>query len=104
MFLFKRLPSITSRELEHKISQREPLEIIDVRETNEFAGGHIPGAKNVPLRKIKKYQSNKKVYVICQSGARSRRAVKELKQNGVDAVNVKGGMMGWRGKTRGGKL
>ncbi len=42
--------------------------------------------------------ANKTVYVICQSGARSKLAAKKLKHQGYNAINVQGGMNTWRGK------
>ncbi|MDA9472791.1 rhodanese-like domain-containing protein [Enterococcus sp. 5H] len=104
MFSFFKGNSISTKELELKLGEKP--EILDVREKTEFATGHIPSAKNLPLSKISSYKvkENKSVYVICQSGMRSRQAVKQLKNRGIDAVNVRGGMSAWRGETRGGKL
>lgn len=102
MFFFKKIPSITTKELEEMLPKK-PM-IIDVREPQEFSGGHIPTAKNIPLKKINSYQTKEPVYIICQSGMRSKQAVKTLRAKGMDAVNVKGGMMSWAGKVRGGKL
>ena len=71
--------------------------VIDVRSQGEFAGGHIKGAKNIPLNDIgikindiKKL--NKPVIACCASGMRSSQATSILKQNGIDAIN--GG--GWQ--------
>ncbi|MFD2304912.1 rhodanese-like domain-containing protein [Enterococcus termitis] len=104
MFSFLKGNSISTAELQQKLDSK-PV-ILDVREKNEFAAGHIPIAKNIPLGKITSYQAkeNQPVYVICQSGMRSRQAVKKLKAKGIDAINVKGGMSAWRGSVRGGKL
>ena len=102
MFMFGRSKdSISTDELQQKLEKGEKLTIIDVRETYEFAMGHIPGAKNVPLGGIYNYKPKGKdtVYVICQSGARSQGAYKTLKQEGIDVVNVAGGMSRWRGRT-----
>jgi rhodanese-related sulfurtransferase len=95
---FKKTPSITTQDLEHKLS--ELPQIVDVREPYEFSAGHIRGAKNVPLGRIKEYKPKGTVYVICQSGMRSSRATKQLRAAGIDAVNVKGGMMSWRGTVK----
>lgn len=84
---FNKIPSVTFSELSSKDK------IIDVREVNEFKRGHLPNAKNVPLSTIENYSTNDKVYVICASGARSKRAVKYLRNKGIDAINIKGGMM-----------
>lgn len=71
--------------------------IIDVRSSGEFQGGHIKGAKNIPLNainlkisEIKKW--NKPVIVCCQSGMRSGQAASILKSQGIEVIN--GG--GWQ--------
>lgn len=104
MFSFFNVNSISTTELQQKLSTQ--IEVIDVREKTEFAAGHIPRAKNIPLSKINSYTKKDKelVYVICQSGMRSRQAVKKLKAKGIEAINVKGGMNAWRGAIRGGKV
>lgn len=51
----------------------------------------------MPLNYIEDYKGTETVYVICQSGMRSKRAVKALRKHGVDAINVRGGMSMWRG-------
>ena len=71
--------------------------IIDVRSPGEFAGGHIKGAKNIPLNEIgakinEIKKLNKPVIACCASGMRSSQATSILKQNGIDAIN--GG--GWQ--------
>lgn len=67
MFLFNKVATISTAELTECLSQK-PV-IIDVREKDEFARGHIPGAKNIPLGELDQYQGKKtKVYVVCQSG------------------------------------
>ena len=102
MFLFKKTPSISAMELENLLTQ--PIELIDVRSPMEFQQEHIAKAKNVPLDRIQQYKAKKdKVYVICQSGARSKRAAQALIDQGIDAVNIQGGMMMWPGKVKVGK-
>ncbi|MGO3732094.1 MAG: rhodanese-like domain-containing protein [Vagococcus sp.] len=98
MFLFKKVPSISAQELEQLLTK--PIELIDVRSPMEFSGGHIPKAKNVPLDRIQTYKPKGKVYVVCQSGPRSKRAVQYLTSQGVDAYNIEGGMMRWTGKVK----
>lgn len=84
---FKSVPSV-------KWSELNPTDkIIDVREPYEFNSFHHQGAKNIPLGQISKFKTTEKVFVTCQSGMRSRIAVKILRSNGIDAVNIKGGMM-----------
>lgn len=100
--LFKKIPTISTKELERKLTDK-PI-IIDVREPHEFRGGHIPGAKNIPLNKIEKFIPQGTTYVVCQSGMRSKKAAKLLLKKDADVVNVHGGMMAWPGSTRGGKV
>ncbi|MBP1047640.1 rhodanese-like domain-containing protein [Enterococcus sp. BWM-S5] len=102
MFLFSKVKSVSGKQLENQLSDR-PI-ILDVREKSEFIGGHIPGSVNVPLGKIQTYKVKKDqtVYVICQSGVRSKQAVKILAKKEIDAVHVKGGMIRWQGAVKGG--
>ncbi|UBH10954.1 rhodanese-like domain-containing protein [Macrococcus armenti] len=93
--IFKSVPSISIEELERLV--KKDIKLIDVRTPDEFKKGHIKGAKNVPLNYIEDYKGTETVYVICQSGMRSKRAVKALRKHGVDAINVRGGMSMWRG-------
>lgn len=103
MFLFNKVPTISVSELADKLKEK-PV-IIDVRETDEFTSGHIPGARHVPLRKIDAYQGvkDKPIYLVCHSGMRSKQAASILIKGGYQAVNVKGGMMLWQGARKGGK-
>lgn len=99
---FNRVPSISTKELNENLDKK-PM-IIDVRTPAEYQIVHIKGAKNVPLEKIESFEPTQKVYLVCASGARSKRAAKRLKSKGYDVVNVKGGMRRWNGPTRGGKF
>ena len=92
---FTKIKSVTTDELQSVLKEK-PV-ILDVREPHEFKNGHIPGAKNVPLGTIGTYTGKGPVYVICASGGRSTQATKKLTKMGVDATNVKGGMMMWKG-------
>ena len=92
---FTKIKSVTTDELQSVLKEK-PV-ILDVREPHEFKNGHIPGAKNVPLGTIGTYTGKGPVYAICASGGRSTQATKKLTKMGVDATNVKGGMMMWKG-------
>lgn len=100
MFGFTKVKSVATSEFEAHFKDKK-VELLDVREAHEFFTGHIKGARNVPLSQIAKYaaSANKKVFVICQSGVRSRQAYKILSRKGIDVTNIKGGMNAWRGKT-----
>lgn len=73
--------------------------IIDVREENEFANGHLIGATNIPLSQLRERMNevpkDKKVYVHCRTGQRSYNAVMALQGAGFDnVVNVSGSFLG----------
>ncbi len=75
--------------------------LIDVRTPGEYAGGHVPGAKNVPLDELEARiaefgSADTEVYVICQSGGRSSRASEALAAKGLRPVNVAGGTSAWQ--------
>ncbi len=73
--------------------------ILDVREDEEWQYGRAPGAVHMPLQtvpdQLSELPSDQPVYVICRSGSRSAYAVAWLVQQGLDAVNVAGGMVAW---------
>lgn len=68
---------------------KQGVAVVDVRTPAEFAGGHIPGAQNIPIDTFSGVMANwdksKPLVVYCQSGSRSAQAVSELQQ------------MGWKG-------
>ena len=77
--------------------------LLDVRTSEEYRGGHIPGSKNVPLQAIDKVTSvaeNKDtvLFVYCHSGARSRQASGMLQRMGYTNVNNIGGIAAYAGK------
>lgn len=100
MFGFSKVNSISPDDLAQKLQQNK-TQLIDVREVNEFRSGHIKGARNIPLSQIDRFSttSSNKIYVICQSGMRSKKAYKILEKKGLDVTNVMGGMSAWKGKT-----
>ena len=74
---------------------------IDVRNKNEVLRGHIKGTKNIPMDQLlaepSKYLKNdKKYYIMCQSGMRSKSTTKKLVKQGFDVVNLSGVYMGYR--------
>lgn len=73
--------------------------LLDVRTSEEYASGHLPGAVNIPLDQLSSAQipQGRPLYVYCRSGARSGEACRWLKRSGYQAENL-GGLMGYRGK------
>jgi rhodanese-related sulfurtransferase len=75
--------------------------VLDVREPEEFANGHVPGAVNLPqadlATRLNEVPRDRPVFVICQGGFRSLRAAQFLCQRGFsDVASVKGGTEAWR--------
>lgn len=81
-------------------AKKVPL-LVDVRSAAEYAGGHVPGAVNIPLDQITSRTDELQaaegadLYLICQSGGRSGRAASTLKGMGWNTVNVTGGTGAW---------
>jgi len=76
--------------------------IVDVREQDEFAEGHIENSYNVPLSQLqnKKFDpltKEEKYIIICRSGNRSQTASNILIENGFEIVNVEKGITSWPG-------
>ncbi|GAA3452412.1 rhodanese-like domain-containing protein [Dactylosporangium matsuzakiense] len=73
--------------------------LIDVREPAEYAAGHVPGARPIPMRqlpeRLAELPRTAPVYVICASGNRSLAATDFLARAGVDAWSVAGGTAAW---------
>lgn len=69
--------------------------IVDVREPHEYKLKSIVGSKNYPLSRIESFRTINTVYVNCQSGMRSKKAVKIMRKNGINAINIKGGMVAY---------
>lgn len=74
--------------------------LLDVREPNEYAAGHAPGAVSIPLGELRARlaevpAADGALPVICRSGARSQTAALFLAEQGVAAANVAGGTAAW---------
>jgi rhodanese-related sulfurtransferase len=72
--------------------------LLDVREDDEFAAGHAPGALHVPLGEVPARAGElpeDEVFVLCRAGGRATRAAQWLQANGYDAVVVEGGTGAW---------
>jgi rhodanese-related sulfurtransferase len=82
--------------------------LVDVREDDEWAAGHAAGALHVPMSDFvarsgevtAKAADGGPVYVVCRSGGRSAQVTQYLRQQGLDAVNVDGGMLDWEAAGR----
>ena len=90
---------------EISVSELAPLLVngavlIDVREADEYAAGHVPTAISIPLstvqERVDEFRHDGTVYVICQVGGRSMRSCQYLADFDIDnLVNIAGGTSGW---------
>lgn len=85
-----------------QLMNREKAVVIDVCEPDEFARGHVIGAKNLPLaqvdEKLAQLVKNKstQVIMVCQVGARSAKAVAAARKLGYENVqSLSGGLRAW---------
>ncbi|HEY2297544.1 MAG TPA: rhodanese-like domain-containing protein [Jatrophihabitans sp.] len=76
--------------------------LLDVREPDEWAAGHIEGARHVPMFQVPQHvslsedlESGVPIVVVCKMGGRSAQVTAWLNQHGYDAVNLDGGMLAW---------
>ena len=86
-----------------QLINREKAVVVDVCEASEFAAGHVGGAKNIPLgdleTKLTGAVKNKNVplILVCQTGARSGRALLIAKKLGYEqAQSLGGGLAAWK--------
>lgn len=80
--------------------------VLDVRSAEEFASGHLPGAKNIPLDQLSgrvseiEKSKNNVVITVCQSGVRSANAVSVLNKAGFTQVfSLDGGVAEWKAQS-----
>ncbi len=74
--------------------------LLDVRSPEEFGGGHIDGAINIPIQELSGRMDelddkNHEIVVYCQSGARSAMAKRLLERDGFTSVHDLGGLAQW---------
>ena len=82
---------------------REDAQVIDVRGSDEYVSGHLPDSRNIPLEQLEarageleKFKDTP-VILVCQTGARSSGACKQLEKLGFSKVNnLESGIAGWR--------
>ncbi len=71
-------------------------QIVDVRSAAEFEAKHIPGAKNIPLERLRERLSElsreREIWVVCGVGLRAYNATRILLQHGFTVKNLSGGM------------
>ncbi len=93
------VPEIGVADLKAKLDAKETFVLIDVREPHEHQICHIPEAILIPLgdvpSRMAELDPTASYVVHCKMGGRSAQAVQLMRQAGLDAVNVAGGIMAW---------
>ncbi|MDT3398279.1 rhodanese-like domain-containing protein [Streptomyces sp. B1866] len=82
--------------------------LLDVREDDEWAAGHAEGALHIPIGQVvarfgeltEAVGDDRTVHVVCRVGGRSAQVTQYLIAQGLDAVNVDGGMLAWEAAGR----
>ncbi len=77
--------------------------LIDCREPEEWQAGHIEGSRHVPMNTVPQqlqydpetFASDGPLVVVCKMGGRSSMVADWLLRNGIDAVNLDGGVLAW---------
>jgi rhodanese-related sulfurtransferase len=76
------------------------MQIVDVRERDEFSGGHIAQARWIPMPRLlgphPPLVPDREIVLVCRTGRRTTRVIYTLQQQGYDnLVHLVGGMMAW---------
>jgi rhodanese-related sulfurtransferase len=105
--LFSREPKgyqdVEPHEVQEALQGQKAAQLVDVRSKGEYAQGHLPGAKLIPVHDLKvrarSLRPDEPVILYCLSGARSASAARFLAAEGFqDVRNMKGGIRRWNGE------
>jgi rhodanese-related sulfurtransferase len=90
------VPEISAAELSDRL---DGAVVLDVRQPQEFEAGHIQASRLIPLHELPdrlgELPTSGEVFVVCTSGSRSYMASEYLRENGIAAVNLAGGLVAW---------
>ena len=93
--------TVTTLQATQLINRQDAL-VLDVRDAAAYAGGHILGARNLPVARIDEKadlgkRKDRPLIVYCDSGARASKAAAALRQQGyTQVVNLAGGLGAWQ--------
>jgi sulfur-carrier protein adenylyltransferase/sulfurtransferase len=96
-----KMEEITVRELKERLERGDDLQVIDVREPNEYEIARLPGTKLIPLGQVTNRMSeideSRETIVHCKGGVRSGKAIEALTRAGFKGklFNLKGGIAAW---------
>lgn len=92
---------ISPEELHRRLQAGDDLQLVDVREPDEYAYGHLPGSLLLPLaevpRRAAEIRTEGPVVLICHHGVRSAQALSYLRQHlgRPNLLNLRGGVAAW---------
>ncbi len=94
--------NVTTAQLQTLMAGAQPLVVLDVRSTAEYAAGHIPGSINIPVNELParlgELNANTPTACVCVSGVRSAVAAQILDNAGFETVyDLQGGLATWDG-------
>ncbi|MEP7149286.1 MAG: rhodanese-like domain-containing protein [Acidobacteriota bacterium] len=95
------IEEISATDLKRRIDDGEDIQLIDVRQPDEWAFAKIEGAKLIPLgdilKRMDEIDENRDTVIHCKAGMRSARAVEVLQRAGFkgELKNLKGGITAW---------
>ncbi len=95
------MQEITATELKQRLDNGDDIQLIDVRQPDEYAFAKIEGAKLVPLgevvKRMNELDESKETIIHCKMGGRSAKAIEMLQQAGFkgNLSNMKGGITAW---------
>ena len=95
------MQEITATELKQKIDAGEDIQLIDVRQPDEYDFARIEGAKLIPLgeiiQRMDELDDSKEIVIHCKMGGRSAQAINALTRAGFKGKmsNLKGGITAW---------
>lgn len=88
---------VTVEDLE--AARRAGALVVDVRQPDEYAAGHVPAARPIPLaevvERVAEVPTGQPVYIVCHSGGRSLKAARFYRSKGIEAWSVAGGTKEW---------
>jgi len=95
------MQEITATELKKRLDSGEDVQLIDVRQPDEYAFAKIDGAKLIPLgeimRRMDELDESRELVLQCKAGGRSAKAIEFLTRAGYQGqmANLKGGITAW---------
>ena len=97
----QQMTEITATELKERLDRGDDIQIIDVREPDEYEVARIPDSKLIPLKdvlnRMGEIDEARETVVHCKMGGRSARAIEALQRAGFQGklANLKGGITAW---------